>query len=151
MSEESIMRELRANGPVAFDFMAGKGFASYKKGVLYEHHDTVGQKAFEAAKDVSLTQISSSLIAETDSTDENLSSEEVSDRNYDDYGLMWQKLTHATLLIGWGYDEKLDMKYWLVRNSYGPSWGENGNFRVRRGQNDYGAEGENMAATPVLL
>jgi aminopeptidase C len=64
---------------------------------------------------------------------------------------MWQKITHATLLIGWGYDEKLDMKYWLVRNSYGSSWGEGGNFRVRRGQNDFGAEGENSAATPVLL
>jgi aminopeptidase C len=64
---------------------------------------------------------------------------------------MWQKLTHATLLIGWGYDEATDMKYWLVRNSYGSSWGERGNFKVRRGQNDYGCEGEIMAATPVLL
>lgn len=91
------------------------------------------------SNDVSLSEINISM------------EEQVTDRSYADYGLMWQKLTHATLLIGWGYDETKDMKYWLVRNSYGSSWGEHGNFKVRRGQNDYGGEGESMAATPVLL
>jgi hypothetical protein len=43
------------------------------------------------------------------------------------------------------------MKYWLVRNSYGPHWGENGNLRVRRGMNDFGCEGESSAMTPMLL
>ena len=60
-------------------------------------------------------------------------------------------LTHSTLLIGWGYDEDLKMKYWLVRNSYGPSWGEKGNLRVRRGLNDFGCEGEMSAIIPKLV
>jgi len=30
---------------------------------------------------------------------------DVSDRNYEDYNLDWEKLTHSTMLIGWGYDE----------------------------------------------
>ena len=43
------------------------------------------------------------------------------------------------------------MKYWIVRNSYGPNWGESGNFRVRRGMNDFGCEAESSALKPVLL
>ena len=36
MSEEKIMKELRANGPVTMDFEAGHDFMMYKKGVLLE-------------------------------------------------------------------------------------------------------------------
>lgn len=75
----------------------------------------------------------------------------VSDRTYDDYSLQWQSLSHSCLLVGWGFDEELQMKYWTVRNSYGPDWGEKGNFRVRRGMNDYGCEGEASAVTPILI
>lgn len=54
-------------------------------------------------------------------------------------------------MIGWGYDEQLKMRYWLVRNSYGSDWGESGNLRVRRGLNDFGCEGEGSAVIPILL
>jgi len=40
------------------------------------------------------------------------------------------------------------MKYWKVRNSYGAKWGEGGYFKVRKGHNDYGGEGENAAIVP---
>ena len=43
------------------------------------------------------------------------------------------------------------MKYWIARNSYGDIWGEKGNFRVRRGMNDFGFESNLMAVDPVLL
>lgn len=69
----------------------------------------------------------------------------------EDLQVQWQKLTHSTLLIGWGYDETIQEKYWLVRNSYGKKWGESGNFMVRRGANDFGAEGEMGAFIPQLL
>jgi len=34
------------------------------------------------------------------------------------------------------------MPYWIIRNSYGDQWGMNGDFMVRRGQDDYGCESE---------
>lgn len=79
------------------------------------------------------------------------SADEVSNMNFEDYSLLWEKLTHATLLIGWGFDEKTKMKYWLVRNSYGLWWGDKGNFRLRRGMNDYGAESDNVTGIPIIL
>jgi cathepsin F len=51
-------------------------------------------------------------------------------------------LDHSIFLVGWGYDEDLQMPYWIVRNSYGDGWGMNGDFHVRRGNDDFGIESE---------
>lgn len=37
------------------------------------------------------------------------------------------------LLIGYGHDESSKKDYWIVQNYWGKSWGENGFFRIRRG------------------
>lgn len=38
---------------------------------------------------------------------------------------------HAVIIVGLSYDPIWGMWFWLVRNSWGPSWGDNGYFRVR--------------------
>ncbi|XP_055303331.1 procathepsin L-like [Sitodiplosis mosellana] len=42
-------------------------------------------------------------------------------------------LSHAVLLVGYGTDEH-DRDYYILKNSWGPSWGEHGYFRMSRNQ-----------------
>jgi len=39
-------------------------------------------------------------------------------------------IDHAVVLVGYGSDSTGD--YWLVRNSWGTKWGENGFIKIRR-------------------
>lgn len=41
-------------------------------------------------------------------------------------------LNHAVLLVGEGYDPILRKRYWLLKNSWGTDWGEDGYFRIER-------------------
>lgn len=43
---------------------------------------------------------------------------------------------HYVMIYGWGLEK--DQKYWLVQNSYGPTWGEDGTIRIARGINNLG-------------
>ena len=42
------------------------------------------------------------------------------------------RFTHTMILGGWGFDESLGVPYWIVKNSWGSSWGAAGFFRVER-------------------
>jgi len=34
------------------------------------------------------------------------------------------------LLVGWGYDDSLGKNFWLVKNSWNTTWGDNGYIRL---------------------
>lgn len=56
-------------------------------------------------------------------------------------------LVHAISVVGYGVDEGSSTPYWLVRNSWGHYWGEEGFFRVVRGTNNLGIESDCSWAT----
>ena len=51
-----------------------------------------------------------------------------------DIDLKEQKLNHAVLLVGYGYDE--EGLYWIIKNSWGEKLGENGFCKIRVKEGD---------------
>jgi len=49
-------------------------------------------------------------------------------------------LDHAVTAVGYGADSKGN-QYYIVRNSWGPSWGEKGYIRIAAGQDGSGVCG----------
>ena len=47
-------------------------------------------------------------------------------------------INHAVTLVGYGSDSATGLDYWIVKNSWGKSWGESGYFRIRRGNGTCG-------------
>lgn len=57
-----------------------------------------------------------------------------------------KNLNHAILIVGYGQTAN-GLKYWLIKNSWGPEWGEGGYVKLRRGENMCGIA--TMAYTPL--
>jgi hypothetical protein len=55
------------------------------------------------------------------------------------------------LIILIGEDDNTGEKFWIIQNTWGPSWGEEGFFRMRRGTDEFGIESICEVATPVIV
>lgn len=51
-----------------------------------------------------------------------------------DSGRTWAKVEHSITLVGYG--EENGVKYWIGMNTWGTNWGENGFFKIFRGENE---------------
>jgi hypothetical protein len=60
---------------------------------------------------------------------------------------------HSVRLLGWGEERNgyETTKYWIAANSWGTWWGENGLFRIVRGENECGIEDHVLSALPELF
>lgn len=57
---------------------------------------------------------------------------------------------HVVLVVGYGFDSELGQKYWLVKNSWGTSWGEDGFFRIMKGVDECAIESIAVESFPIL-
>ena len=60
----------------------------------------------------------------------------------------WEITNHVVLVVGYGQEN--GTPYWIVKNSWGTAWGENGYFRILRGADECSIESIAMAMTPLI-
>ncbi|XP_047024316.1 cathepsin B-like [Helicoverpa zea] len=56
---------------------------------------------------------------------------------------------HSVKILGWGVEG--DQKYWLVANSWNSEWGDNGYFKILRGENHCDIESNVVAGETFLV
>lgn len=123
-TEEGIMREIYENGPLAMSINVAAASPGF-----YWGNGGKTQTRFQNDKNV-----------KEDVPWENMTS--------------WFYTTHAIICVGFGEERVAPsgnwLKYWVIRNSWGLDWGDEGYAQLRRGHNDAAVEYESEWVLPNL-
>lgn len=63
----------------------------------------------------------------------------------------WEPVTHSVVIVGWGVEKETQMKYWIVENSWGNQWGQQGFFMIRRETDEIAIESETSSVIPQVI
>ena len=65
----------------------------------------------------------------------------------------WQEINHDVQLVGYGFDNDLQQNFWVVRNSWGTNYGEQGYIRLYRPEHEPCGDltGQKICGTSGLL
>lgn len=137
-SEKKMMKEILRNGILNGELNVPRVFSFYQEGILSNDHESKMSSYLEYSGVAASHKEAQQQIGKQNKV------QSLTDRDLEDYGIAWMNLNHSVVILGWGIDSK-GTKYWKVRNSYGTKWGMNGDFWVRRGENDFGIESESTA------
>merc|ERR1711988_111196 len=125
---KKMMHELHKNGPIVVGFNTQAGLWHYDHGV-YEEESTM------------------SFIEESEKAQAPWGGPwQKGGKHMHNH---WEKTTHAVLVVGYG-ENQAQGKYWIVKNSWGPNWGEKGFFRIGRGTDSCAIESMAVYANPVI-
>merc|ERR1719183_853666 len=118
-SADAIKEEIYRNGPVVLSFEPAEDFMFYSDGVYRS-------APADAAKGKGVL---------------------TAPRKHIDFDQEWERVDHAVVTIGWGEED--GKKYWLIQNSWGADWGEDGFFRIAAGEDESGIESIPEAADVI--
>ena len=135
-SEKKMMKEILRNGIANGELNVPRIFSFYQKGILSNDHEAKMSSYLEYSGVAENHKLAQQSIGQSHKE------KKLSDKDLEDYGIAWMNLNHSVVIVGWGVDDKTGTKFWIVRNSYGKRWGMDGDFLVRRGENDFGIESE---------
>ena len=122
MNEKRIMKEVRARGPITVGIVSPLLLRYYNSGII-------------ACNDLLLPRES---LSETE--------EEILRRIKEGF----RPVEHLVVLAGWGETEKKE-KYWIIQNSWGEKYGDNGYFLLKRGGNECAIETDAVALYPKII